>query len=79
MGTVGYVWGDDIAGVIDHAGLAISAIVVVVIVVLLIRAHRRRRADAAEPFPSTTVPCNESERGRQAYGAGGHGDAGHEQ
>jgi membrane protein DedA with SNARE-associated domain len=44
VSTVGYVWGDDIAGVVDRAGLAISAVVVAVIVVLAVRAHRRRRA-----------------------------------
>jgi membrane-associated protein len=48
MGTIGYVWGDDIAGVIDRAGLAVSAVVVIVIVVLLIRSHRRRSARAQE-------------------------------
>jgi membrane-associated protein len=52
MATIGYVWGDDIAGVIDHAGLAVSAVVLVVIVALLIRSHRRKRRAASEAAPS---------------------------
>jgi membrane protein DedA with SNARE-associated domain len=43
MATIGFVWGDAIAGVIDRAGLVISAVVVTVIVVLLVRSHRRRK------------------------------------
>lgn len=52
MASVGYVWGDDIADVIDRAGLAVSAVVVLVIVVLLVRAHCRRsteRSDDGQP------------------------------
>lgn len=48
VATIGYVWGDDIAGVIDRAGLAVSATVVLVIVVLLIRSHKRRSSRAGE-------------------------------
>lgn len=46
MATVGYVWGDDIAGVIDRAGLLVSAVVVAIIVVLIVRAKRRQHPAA---------------------------------
>jgi membrane protein DedA with SNARE-associated domain len=44
---LGFVWGDDIADVIDRVGLALSATVVVAIVVIVWMSRRRRAQPAS--------------------------------
>jgi len=55
MATIGFVWGDAIADVVDRAGLLVSAVAIGVIVVLVVRARRRRDVSrpeaAASPGP----------------------------
>lgn len=43
LATVGFVWGDEIADVIDRLGLAVSAVVVVVLVAVLLWSRHRRK------------------------------------
>ncbi len=46
--TIGFVWGDDIADVVDRVGLGISLIVVATIVVALVVARRSRSKRPSE-------------------------------
>ena len=41
--TIGFVWGDDLAGIVDRIGLGISVVVVAAIVVAVIVVRRRRQ------------------------------------
>ena len=56
MATVGHVWGDDLAHVIDRAGLLVSAVVVAVIVVFVVRAKRRQHHRDGERAGSPERP-----------------------
>lgn len=47
MSTIGFVWGDSIADVIDRVGLGVSIAVVAAIVVIVVVLRRRRSATGA--------------------------------
>lgn len=46
--TVGFVWGDDIADLVDRIGLGISAVVVIALIVAFVIVKRRRSSGSSD-------------------------------
>jgi membrane protein DedA with SNARE-associated domain len=46
MALLGFVWGDDIADVVDRVGLVISAVVIAGLVAVVLWSRHRREASA---------------------------------
>jgi hypothetical protein len=44
MALLGYIWGDDIADVVDRVGLVVSAVVIVGLVAIVMWSRHRRAA-----------------------------------
>ena len=57
--TVGFVWGDDIAEVVDRIGLGISAAAIIAIVIAVLLWRRRRHSSSSEPPAHETDGAND--------------------
>ena len=46
MALLGFVWGDDIADVVDRVGLVVSGVVIAALVAVVLWSRHRREASA---------------------------------
>ena len=59
MASIGFVWGDDIAGFVDRIGIGLSvAVIAAIVLVVVVRRRRRQRASHDETSAAVVGPPN---------------------